>query len=128
MPQFECIFIAGKRPLFDMSLRKTQPQHYAVLVATFFKTLGGDQAEFPANNADLMAELMLSLLTDLKDMTLSWQREKFAGLLSKMIDVFLPVADILCQVSLQRVWTVCFCTSVQQNKIWKSGRFWRIVQ
>lgn len=128
MPQCECLFITGKRPLFDMSLRKTKPQHYAVLVATFFKILGGDQAEVPANNADLIAELMLSLLTDLKDMTLSWQQEKLAGVLSKMIDVFPLIADILRQVSLQRVWTVCFCTSVQQNKILQSGRFWRVVQ
>ncbi len=107
LPEDECLCIAGKRPLFDMSLRRTQPQHYAVLVATFFKILGGDQAEVSENTVEPMAELMLSLLTDWKDMMPSWQQEKLAGVLSKMINVFPPIADILRQVSVQRIWTVC---------------------
>ena len=104
LPEYECLCIAGRRPLFDMILRRTQPQHYAVLVATLFKCLVGDQPEVSENTAEPMADLMLALLTDWKDMTPVWQQEKLAGVLSKMINVFPHVADILRQVSLQRLW------------------------
>ena len=100
----ECLCIAGRRPLFEISLRRIQPQHYAVLVATLFKCLGGNQPEVSEKTAEPMADLMLSFLTDWKDMTPVWQQEKLAGVLSKMINDFPLVAYILRQVSLQRLW------------------------
>ena len=50
-----CTCIAGKRSLFDINLRSNMPQLYAVLVATFFKSLDIDQADLWMSGPQLLS-------------------------------------------------------------------------
>ena len=80
--------------MFDMTLRKSSPLRYAVLVATFYKALGAAEAK------EATVQLMLCILTDLKDMSPTWQREHLASVLHQMVKVFTEIITVVQQVCL----------------------------
>ena len=84
--------VAGQQAMFDINLRRNSPQQYALLIATFYKALAAD---LPGQDMQSDVELMLCLLTDMKDMSGTWHRQHLASVWKQIVRAYPDITTVM---------------------------------
>ena len=98
-----CSVPAGGHCLFDVTFRRANPQKFAVLMATFFGSLGVGKVTFPVNAEKPAAQYMLCLLTDMNDMPRWWQSKEMQPILlclTKELPSIRPMLTLVSTITL----------------------------